>query len=215
MVHTRNNSSQLLCQQQKSWHWAVPGGEVTRGADQSIWNNYCTQQQVIVNDKYLLGWRCLSHRSGESFPTSWFRSHCHFYSICKCHISRNGSFHMLDLYNLHLQNLRQTVAQRLWPKAALFPLYLSFSHRPLGPSWAGAGEGSYPMAHLQNAFHLAWLNKDHLPSSCTHSWFVQLSFLTPKRRRDALNVAEYCTAQYYWELHWVLLSLLFSKAHRV
>lgn len=159
----------------------------------------------------------LSHRSGESFHTSWIRSHCHFDGLCKCHISRNGSFHMLELNHLHLQNLCQTVVQcnSLTKGCSFRPLSFLLTHMPLGPSWAGEGAYSYPMAHLQNAFHLAWLNKNQLPSSCTHSWFVKLSFPSPKQRHDTLNVAEYCTAQYYWELQRVLLPVLLSKAHRV
>lgn len=91
------------------------------------------------------------------------------------------------------------------------------SHVLLGPPQPLAGAErvlSYVMFAEYISFCLA--EQRQLPSSCTCSYFVQqLSFPTPKWKHDSLSVAEYCTAQYFCQLHQVLLSLLFWKAHGV
>lgn len=134
-------------------------------------------------------------------------------------ISINGSFHMLEPNHLCLQNVSSVYIKTVVPCNSLGSQRLLFSPFILPPhTWAtrsslacNRSRRTYPMALLRNTFNFAWTSKGNSPSSRTHSWFIQLSFLTPKQSHDSLHGAECCTAQYFWQPHQVLLSVIFKS----
>lgn len=137
-MRTSNNSSRVLHQQRKPWHWAAPGGAVTTGQQagqlgttaahsSKLWwsrnsclgRGTCPTGQESPSTQAELGAVAISRQSLQ-VP--------HF-----ANISINGSFLMLELNHLHLQNVSLVYIKLwchaiLWPKAALFPLCLSPSH---------------------------------------------------------------------------------------
>lgn len=83
---------------------------------------------------------------------------------------------MLELNHLHLQKVSSAYSKPwchaiLWPKAALFPLYLPLSlmRCQVLPSLHQERKDCYSMVCFRNIFHFAWLSKDNSPSSRAHS----------------------------------------------
>lgn len=85
-------------------------------------------------------------------------------------------------------------SQRLLFSPSIFPPHTGATRSSLA---CNRSRRTYPMELLRNTFNFAWTSKGNSPSSRSHSWFGQLSFLTPKQRHDSLHGAERCTAQYF------------------